>query len=186
MKRLPGAFALFLVSGFAEAGEPKPVKTGWNSMTGHPYDFCSYLEVTGPEAAKALILKRAKEQYREADPQALAAVEGKVVVRFATMGEVRCSRLVPKEMIFVNKATDKPVLRLPMDADTTSLQNGFGATWTSTDGVATVPVEEFKTALGEGKFNILVVLASGDTLEMKAGLGNQMWSGGHTKKVFTP
>jgi hypothetical protein len=161
------------------------VRTGWNGMYGRPYNGCSYLEVTGPTAAKRLILERAKKQYREADPEALAAVEGNVVVRVATVGDRGCATHVPREIIFVDKKTDTPALRLELASDVATLQNGFGAEWTSTDGVATVKVDEFQKALGGGRYKVMVVLKSGDTKEINGGgVGKITWSSDHTKKAL--
>ncbi len=44
----------------------------------------------------------------------------------------RCQMWVPKEIIFVDKQTDQPGLRLPLEGDTSVRQNGFGPSWTST------------------------------------------------------
>ncbi len=185
MKKLIVVAVAFLACP-ALAGEPKPIRTGWNSMIGAPYGRCMYLEITGPRAARVLILKRAKEQYREADPEALAAVADRVVVRVATLADRTCAAFIPKEVIFVSKKTDAPSLRLDLSTDTAVLQNGFGATWTSTDGVAVVPAEQFKAALSEGKFKVVVVAASGETQEIKSGMGQTTWSGDHTSKVLVP
>jgi len=164
---------------------PKTVRTCWNSMSSQPYGDCSYLEVTGPEAARAQILERAKKQYREPDPAALAAVEDKVIVRVASMGYTSCASHVPTEIVFVDKETDEPALRVPLANESTVLQNGFGAQWTSTDGIGIVSAEEFRKALaGDAKFNAVVVLKSGDSYRMKAGARNVPWSGKHTAKVF--
>jgi len=164
--------------------EPGPVKGGWSTMKSAPYNRCSYLEVTGPAAAKAQILRQAKRVYREPDPDALAAVEGQVLVRIVTLTERQCTT-VPKEVIFVDKKSDKPALRLSLKPQTIALQNGFGATWASTDGIATLPIEEFRAALRDGKFKVVVVDAGGATSEIKGG-GIGMpppWSGDHTLRV---
>lgn len=174
---------VFALAGPGALAEPKPVRTGWNSMMGQPYG-CMYLEVTGPSAAKALIMKRAKEQYRDPDQAAIEAVADRVVVRASAISERRCAGRVPRELIFVSKKTDRPALRLPVMADTVTLQNGFGATWTTGDGVAVVQAAEFKAALGDGGFKVLVVLESGATEEIKSGIGQSTWSGDHTRKAL--
>jgi len=161
-------------------GGPEPLRRGMAARG------CVYLEVTGPAAARALILKRAKEQYREPDPELLATAAARVIVRVGTAGTAPCTRYVPAELIFVDKKTDTPALRLPLDADTTVIQNGFGATWSSTDGVAIVELARFRQVLGVGKFKVLAVMKSGETTEIKAGLGTVAWSGEQTEQVVGP
>jgi hypothetical protein len=185
MKKALACAAFFA---FTASAEQKPIRTGFNSINGQPYNFCSYLEVTGPAAAKASMLKRAKEQYREVDQAALAAVNDHVVVRVVTLADRDCSGWEPSELLFVDKKLDEPALRLPLDADTTVLRNGYGASWTSTDGIATVPLSEFKEALSAGNFKVLEILKSGKTVEIKSssGMGKSTWSGDHTAKALAP
>jgi hypothetical protein len=169
----------------AWAQKIEPIRRGWNAFNGTPYNFCSWLVVSGPEVAKRNILEQAKKSYSEPDATRLAAVEGKVFVEILTLTErsQRCSNRIMKEVIFVDKQSDKPALRLPLESKDIAMSNGFGATWTANNGLGIAAVADFRSALGKGKYHLVVVYEDGGTERIGQGAGQTVWSGDETGKI---
>jgi len=107
------------------------VRRGWNAMNGWPYNLCSWIVVSGPETLRRNALEQAKKTYSEPDPARLAKIEGRIFVEIRTAAEQRqgCSNRTMSEIIFVDKRSDKPAFRLPVESREFAMQNGFGATW---------------------------------------------------------
>ncbi len=167
------------------AQKAESIRRGWNAFNGTPYNFCSWLVVSGPEVAKQQIRDQAKRAYTEPDAARLASVEGKVFVEILTVTERKpgCSNRTMKEVIFVDKESDKPVLRLPVESRETAMSNGFGATWNANDGLAIADLAQFKTTLGSGKYHVVLVYEDGGTARIGQGAGQTVWSASETGKV---
>lgn len=174
----------------ASAQKAEPIRRGLlSTMYGtEPFNQCNWMVVTGPEAAKQRILDQAKKAYTEADPERLAGIENKVFVEMLTSAKLQqgCSNRTMKEVVFVDKKTDTPRLRLPLESRESVWSNAFGATWNSDDGVAVADLAEFKTTLAKGTFRVIVVYADGGTKEISHGAGRSAWSEDETKKVRWP
>lgn len=173
-----------LTVSLAWAQRAEPIRRGWNSVRG-PYNSCSWLLVSGPEAAKQNIIEQAKRAYSEPDPKRLANVAGKVFVEIRTVAERQqgCSNRTMTEVIFVDKDSDKPALRLPLESREAAMSNGFGATWKSNEGLATADITEFKSTLAEGKYHVVIVYEDGGTERIGQGVGMTVWSGDETRKI---
>jgi hypothetical protein len=178
------AAIVVLIGAVSWAQRAEPIRRGWNAFNGVPYNSCSWLVVTGPAAARQKIIEQAKQKYSEADPSRLASVQNKVFVEILTVAERQkgCSNRTFTEVIFVDKDTDKPVLRLPVESREIALSNGFGANWNANDGVAVANFEEFTTTL-RGKYHVVVVYADGGTARIGQGAGQTVWSANETSKV---
>lgn len=183
MKRLSVAVALACAFPSLVAAGDKPVRVGWNAILNEPYAKCVYLEVSGPAAARAKLLKDAKAQYKEASPEQLQATDDHVQLAVITFPSLECSKVVPVELIFVDKAADKPALRLPLTTDTEEVKSDTGATWSRNNGLASLEVSKFREALAAGKFKVVVALKDGSSQEVISGLGQTTWTGSHTAKV---
>jgi hypothetical protein len=150
-----------------------------------PYNGCSWLVVSGPEAAKQNIVEQAKKAYTAPDPARLAGVERKVFIEVRTVGERRqgCSNRTMAEVIFVDKGSDQAAFRLPLQSREVAMSNGFGATWEANDGFAVGELADFRAALSKGKYHVVVVYADGGTARIGQGAGGTVWSQSETAKV---
>jgi hypothetical protein len=186
MPRISAIIAIVILAvSPAWAQKIEPVRRGWNAFNGTPYNFCSWLVVSGPEVAKRNIIEQAKKSYSEPDATRLANVEEKVFVEILTLTErkQRCSNRMMKEVIFVDKQSDKPVLRLPLESKEIAMSNGFGATWTANNGLGVAALADFRDALGKGKYHVVVVYEDGGTERISQGAGQTVWSGDETGKI---
>jgi len=174
-----------LFTGAGAAQKPEAIRRGFNAFNGNPYNLCSWLVVSGPEVAKQKIIEQAKKTYSEPDPQRLASVESKVFVELLTVSERKqgCSNRTFTEVIFVDKQTHKPALRVPLESREIAFSNGFGANWNANDGVGIVDFLQFKTTLANGKYHVVLVYADGATDKIDQGVGQTVWSGNETRKV---
>jgi hypothetical protein len=174
-----------LLVGPVSAQDIDPIRRGWDAYNGRPYNGCSWLVVSGPEVATQSIIQQAKKAYSEPDPKRLANVAGKVFIEIRTVSERTqgCSNRTMTEVIFVDKESDKPALRLPLESKEAAMSNGFGATWTSNEGLAVGDLSEFKRTLASGKYHVVVVYEDGGTASVGQGAGRTVWSADETRKV---
>jgi len=165
------------------AAGQEAIRRGWNSMQGEPYHPCLWLVVTGPAAAAENYVEQTKNAYREPDLERLARMQDQVFIEIRTITERgACSNRIMEEVIFVDKDTDQPTLRFPLESVEIALSNGFGANWEANDGIAIADFAEFKSALSEN-YHVVVVYEDGGTERIGQGFRQTVWSGGETRKL---
>lgn len=174
-----------LIAASSNGQTTSPVRRGFNAFNGTPYNLCSWIEVSAPETAKQLMVEQARGTYSQPDPGRLGTVEGKVFIEVHTVGERQagCSNRTMTEVIFVNKDTDRPAYRLPIQSREIAMSNGFGAKWQGNDGIAIGKFDEFQAALAKGRYQVVIVYEDGGTSKIGQGVGMTVWSGSETSNV---
>ena len=185
--------AILLIASPGLAQKVESIRRGWKISNG-PYNGCSWLVVSGPEAARQQILDQAKKTYSQPDPARLAGVEGKIFVEILTwqrpkmiagVGAVTdlCPDRAMKEVIFVDQASDSPALRLPLESRDVAISYGFGANWNANAGIGVANLADFRAALGRGRYDVVVAYEDGGINRIGHGTGQAVWSGTETSRI---